>query len=322
MAIVFAARGDSLDARYSNGGKTGTRTSSTLVVHNTATAGALGGVAIDFNTVASSKALTWNAALNSPNGRTLSVNHGYIPQYSGAPSSRRAIINLSANSGRLGQIELTHETTSGNINVTAINAAGTVCINGVSAGAFSPTSGTRYDIAFSWDGTTTANSFKVYVDGASLGNITPSAAFETGWTNTYFKEIILGVSRAASAALHRTDELVIWDTIIDFTANVALESGNGLLNGASRTSYVSVSALDGQSWTTLAGDKIKTGESQTQAGVAVSGTYTGSDRWSDPGESNVALGVGYKADSTTNNKTGSLVASSGTSQKFIQTGDF
>jgi hypothetical protein len=276
VAIVFAVRGDSLDARYSSGGKTGTRTSSTLVVPNTATTGALGGVAIDFNTVASSKAATWNASSNTPNGRAISANHGYVPQYSGAPSSRRAIINLSANSGRLGEIELTHETTTGNINVTAINAAGTVCINAASAGAFSPTSGTRYDISFAWDGTTTANSFKVYVDAALLGSLTPGTAFEAGWTNTYFKEIILGVSRASSAALHRTDELVVWDTVIDFTANVALESGNGLLNGASRSSYVSVSAFDGLNSTDPGIANVASGTSYYINGTSYTGTMTAS----------------------------------------------
>jgi hypothetical protein len=41
------------------------------------------------------------------------------------------------------------------------------------------------------------------------------------------------------------DEVVVWDEIIDFTANVTLTSGAGLLNGASRTAYVDVEALDG-----------------------------------------------------------------------------
>jgi hypothetical protein len=147
-----------------------------------------------------------------------------------------------------------------------------VCINAVSAGAYSPTSGTRNDIGFSWDGTTTANSFKVYVDSVLLGSITPGTAFEAGWTNTYFKEIILGVSRAASAALHRTDELVIWDTVVDFTANVTLESGPGLLNGASRSSYVSVSAFDGLQNTSPGDSNVKNGTTWYLNGVLQTGT--------------------------------------------------
>lgn len=45
---------------------------------------------------------------------------------------------------------------------------------------------------------------------------------------------------------------------------------------------------------------FKTGETVVVAGT----TYNGSDRWSDPGEVYVNAGVQYKANSTTNNKTG------------------
>jgi len=37
---------------------------------------------------------------------------------------------------------------------------------------------------------------------------------------------------------------------------------------------------------------------------SVTGTYDGSDRWTDPGDNNVRLGTAYKANSTSNNKTG------------------
>lgn len=43
---------------------------------------------------------------------------------------------------------------------------------------------------------------------------------------------------------------------------------------------------------------------------AETGTYDGSDRWSDPGENNVENGVAYKANSLTNNKTGNFQAPS------------
>jgi hypothetical protein len=38
--------------------------------------------------------------------------------------------------------------------------------------------------------------------------------------------------------------------------------------------------------------------------LSLTGTYDGSDRWTDPGDSNVRLAIAYKANSTTNNKTG------------------
>jgi hypothetical protein len=48
------------------------------------------------------------------------------------------------------------------------------------------------------------------------------------------------------------------------------------------------------------------------SGDGGTGTYDGSDRWTDPGEANVASGVQYKANSTTNNKTGTLTGGSTT----------
>jgi hypothetical protein len=59
--------------------------------------------------------------------------------------------------------------------------------------------------------------------------------------------------------------------------------------------------LTGTAAIPVAGD-VKTGV----ATDATTGTYTGSDRWTDPGESNVRSGTAYKANSTTNNKTGTL----------------
>jgi hypothetical protein len=46
---------------------------------------------------------------------------------------------------------------------------------------------------------------------------------------------------------------------------------------------------------------VKTGVSFDNSST---GTYDGSDRWTDPGESNTRLGTAYKANSTSNNKTG------------------
>ena len=48
---------------------------------------------------------------------------------------------------------------------------------------------------------------------------------------------------------------------------------------------------------------VKTGVS---FGVADTGTYDGSDRWTDPGEDNVRNATAYKANSTSNNKTGNV----------------
>ena len=59
----------------------------------------------------------------------------------------------------------------------------------------------------------------------------------------------------------------------------------------------------------LTGTLVAPSLANTKTGVAGdggTGTYDGSDRWTDPGEANVRLATAYKANSLTNNKTGTL----------------
>lgn len=51
---------------------------------------------------------------------------------------------------------------------------------------------------------------------------------------------------------------------------------------------------------------VKTGYAYDSSD-SLTGTYTGSDRWSDPGSTNVRNGTAYQANSLTNNETGSLI---------------
>lgn len=54
------------------------------------------------------------------------------------------------------------------------------------------------------------------------------------------------------------------------------------------------------------------------AGDGGTGTYDGSDRWSDPLASNVRLGVTYRANSTSSNRTGTLNITGGGETVFIR----
>lgn len=64
------------------------------------------------------------------------------------------------------------------------------------------------------------------------------------------------------------------------------------------------------------GDLVVPTASQVKSGTTfessggTTGTYDGSDRWTDPGQTNVRNATAYKANSLTNNKTGSLVVPS------------
>jgi hypothetical protein len=241
MAVVFAVRG-TLTARYSSGGPTGTAMGNTAPT-TAADAGALSGNSIQFAANNNIKAVTWPARLNTPNGRTISVIVRYRPNHTGSPANNRAIFSLGSAAGRTACLELLHNT-SGNLVVYARNENATVVMNLASAGAWSPTAGTWYDIVLTWDGTATASSCTVYVNASAIGSVTPTGAFSASWTNQYFNEITLGSGfQNGICSGDRFDELVIDDTVIN-PSSYTLESGSGSLNGSSRTSMIAATAYN------------------------------------------------------------------------------
>jgi hypothetical protein len=331
MAIVFAVRGTSKNARYSNGGATGVDQNSEWTVTTDATS--LCGSSLVAGANNNRKAIVWPARFNTPNSRNISILLRQRPAYSNAPTaSRPALPGLYVGNGRLGRFEFTHALTTGNINLLLINNAGSNSLN-AAIGNWLPTSGTAYDLVFTWDGTTNTNAIKFYIDGVLLGQATASAAMAAAWGNTSWSEISLGDTVAGAVWNGSSvEELVVWDTIIDPTS-VALVSGTGSLNGASRTSLVDVAAFDGSVYSNPGAANVRSGTGYTYAGVSTTGslvvpslantkigvagdggtgTYDGTDRHSDPGVANVRLGTAYKSNSETDNRTGTLAATTDT----------
>ncbi|HLB42004.1 MAG TPA: LamG-like jellyroll fold domain-containing protein, partial [Gammaproteobacteria bacterium] len=268
----------------------------------TVDAGALSGSSYVYSDTNNSiKFVSWPGRNNTPNGRAISILYRHKAGYSGSPTSRRSLLPSVCVNGRGPAIELSHET-NGNVAVTLRNEAIALINNITTIAAWSPTSGTWYDIVLTWDGTNDANALKVYVDGTLLGQITPGGSFSAAWTNQYFTDIILGAAPINSSIIRgSTDEVIIWDSVIDPTS-VTLNSGTGSLNGAARTSLVSVSSLDGSIYSNPGLTNVRNATGYTYAGVSITGTYLNTN----PGASNVLNGIGYTLDSTS--YTGSLVA--------------
>jgi hypothetical protein len=305
MAIVFGVRGDSLDARYSNGGKKGVPFGSVLPAP-AVDASAIGGNSIQFFANTSIKTVNWPGRFNTPNGRAISILVRFRPSYSGTPAASRGIFSMSSGGGRGLAIDIYHHSTGGEFRIHIRNESGTSVLAGTSIGTWSPTANTWYDLVFTWDGTSTANSAKMYIDAVAFGTLTPSAGNSVSFSNESYNDICLGTGPLSVNVLNgdRVNELIIWDSVIDPTMNVTLTSGAGLLNGAARTAFVDVASFDGNVYTSPGAGNTKTGTSYTFAGNTVNGTYDGSDRWTDPTEALVKVGTAYKANSTVNNKTG------------------
>jgi hypothetical protein len=78
-------------------------------------------------------------------------------------------------------------------------------------------------------------------------------------------------------------------------------------NVRSGTAYKFASATNNRTGNVVVpvAGQVKTGTAFESSG-GTTGTYDGSDRWTDPGAGNVLLGIQYKANSLTNNQTGTL----------------
>lgn len=316
--VLTPRRNEGIATRY---------TFATSTITSSSDGGALSGNLIDFTNSTANKGLWYSGRKNTPASRSQSYLIRIKANYTGAPAANRILFTLTGGNAGVGPlIQFYHAVTTGNIIGVCRNQANSACLNSVSFGAWTGiTSGTYYDLFFTWGGTTGANSAKFYIDAVSLGTVTPGNALESSWDTNYYANIIIGGGPNVTTSDFKLDEFCIWDGAINPTS-VTLESGSGSLNGASRTSLVAAAALDGSITTGTAASNIlstasividgvtttgtyvapvntnvKTGVS---FGVSDTGTYDGSDRHTDPGIANVRSGTAYKSNSTTNNRTG------------------
>lgn len=299
MAVIFQVRGTALDAYYARFSKHagliyGGSTSAPTIVSGAAT-GVFGDSYIaKRNNIGNVRGLVYPGFGNTWSGAGFSILWRIIPRWTGTPSVIMNLCSIGSYSGSgLGKIEVSI-LTSGAIRVRTSNRnQSTLTLNDTS-GTTSFTSGTPVDIMLAWDGSTSANAMKVSVDGVELGTMTCASA-QSALESLVRTGIIIGAGVDTNHSDYDLNEFVIWDTVESHTY-------------ATRTDFISPpSTGDGQISTANA----KTGVSFyiPSSFSAQSGTYDGSDRWSDPGESNVVEGVSYKANSLTNNKTGTVGSS-------------
>lgn len=277
MAIVFAVRSTSFDARYSNGGKTPNNYNA-LLEDDAAFIGGKkfnldrGGVGARF--------LSYPGGLNLPAGKACSILLRFSVPYTGTPANLLGLWGFGrwlAGAGYWGTFGAQISNASGNLQVYQTNETGTAGLNNAAiATDYSyPAANTLMDWLWKFTGDTTADGCKLYINGTLMGSATSTQTWPDVRNRLLANAITIGQSVAGNSTRISVNEFVIWDEIVDPTS-VLLTSGTGSLNGASRSAFVDVAALDGLAWTALAAKNIRAGVSQTQAGVAVNGTLTGS----------------------------------------------
>lgn len=111
-----------------------------------------------------------------------------------------------------------------------------------------------------------------------------------------------GTTYGAASALTGTASI---PTAANVRSGTATDATTGTLAVPTVGNVLSGVSTDNTTGTyvTVATGSVKTGVTYG-ASSALTGTYTGSDRWSDVGIANVRSGSVYKADSTSNNRTG------------------
>ncbi len=269
MALVFYANGTSFNAIYSNGGNIGDKFNSGII---TTGAGGLSGTLWDLTNTSGVKFVSFSGARNTPNGRITSIITRLAPSYTGTPAGTRAIWSLSSGVGTSSAyLELRHDVTTGNVTIVGKNETAATFVSG-SFGAWSPTSGTLYDLVIKFNGTTTASDVKCFIDNVQLGTgLTATNALLSSWTNTMWKSIDLGCAPNTTASAYKLDEFGIDDTYIN-TASYPLVGGNGALNGASRIHLLAATALNGDSYTDPGVANVRNTTSYTYAGTTLTGT--------------------------------------------------
>lgn len=306
MGITFAVRGDSFTARYAGGYNTpglfATSLGNLPSVDASVASGVIGGSILNLDkTALQTHQVIYPARGNIGTTRTRSV---LMRLALGATGSNYGFWNIggifSSNPNGCGVSLL-----GTNFRVQFYNEYATNLTN-VNIGTWSPSADVFYDVVLTTLGDGSANGTKVYIDGVLLGQTT-APSLTNPFDPTLLTQIVFGAMSFDIASTRiKVNEFVVWDEVIDPTS-VTLTSGTGSLNGASRAAFVEVSSFNGLSYSDPGEASVKTGTGYTYAGLAKTGTYTGSDRWTDPGVSNVRNGTAYKADSLTNNRTGTLV---------------
>lgn len=316
-SVIFAVRGTQLDAWYSTGMakhyglNADNGTSSPPVVTSLGDPSVFGGQAIDL--AGTGHGIYYSGQGNSPpDSGGWAILMRIVPKWTGNPVSSVALMQM----GSSNYYNMTWSiNTSGKLVVSSTVPWGSTMISFTSSSALSFTTGVATDIMMSTDGTNTSGHVQFGQDGVSIGTATATNAngqntnpqivypamafgFATGvgnGNNHYLNELVIfnnnqSVTYSARSGFWSLSTFNGTQCTDPGGSNVLSSAGNYYINGTSITPTLSPPSAG----------ILEIG--QTYLGVT--GTYDGSDRWTDPGIGNVLLGTLYKANSTTNNRDG------------------
>jgi len=158
--------------------------------------------------------VTYDADLNADSQQEGCFRILFNPNYSGTPATNQFIIEVYNAAGALNnRIRISH-TTDGNLAASLYNSVSGRIINIV--GAFSPTSGTSYEIEFNYD--ITAGASRLFLDGTQTG----STAGETGVRSSSISYFRVGADFNGNGASNFSIEEFILFSDVQHTANYTI----------------------------------------------------------------------------------------------------
>lgn len=314
MGRLFYLRGDSLTPRYAMGGKEytlfleGGSLGAPPAPEACADASCFGGFAINVNQTGNYKQVLYPARKNwVRNQKVFSIRARIAPAFTGTPPADMSPV-------RVGQ--LNQATVYGGVrwvfqdnNLLLSQAMPKQALAHLFLDAtptLALTNGVFKDYMLTSDGT----NWYASIDGVQVATGSVSNAgdanYDLDWLSAAY--IILGqypwkgwindLSIWDTCEAHVYTARTGWDSVADFDGTSNSDPGEGNVRNGTAYTIAGVSKTGTVVVPSLA--NTKTGV----AGDGGTGTYDGSDRWTDPGESNVSAGVQYKANSTSLNKTG------------------
>lgn len=341
--VCFAVRGDSLTARYAPGGGAPGQVGTVSLVTTSGT-GIIGSGYIDMSASYGSKGLYWPAGNgNFPTSNKVSMLFRVAIIGSNTLSNSLGGLGFVQ---QIGTLMAGFQSNTLYLDAEGLTGGDIGLLNNAFTPTLGRFYDVVYTFDMTSTSNPNAIQIYVDGVLLNWNNITAPAWGAGPRTNLNAYTINLGMCPAFINTRLQVNEFVIWDGIIDPTSgglNLNGQSRSSFVACSSFDGTVNVdpgqaNVRNGQAYT-IAG-VAKTGTlavptaSQVLSGVAVdagtgnvqlpaasdvkvgttfgasggsTGTYDGSDRWSDPGQANVWWSVPYKANSLTPNKVGTLV---------------
>jgi len=192
------------ELNYGRGTLTGTATGATITGNRLDCTG--GGL----------KYVDYSHTLNGDHTEVGAIKIKVTPNYTGSPAGNYAFFHIGQTAANNNQIQIYHQTATGDIILDVYDSAGVAIINAANLGAWNPTSAQTYEFELDWDLVTGAGATSLFIDGTQFGATQAGVGTRATASMTVIR---IGGNRAGTMNQDAYfEDLVIYDKV-QHTAN-------------------------------------------------------------------------------------------------------